>query len=322
MRDFLTRAGWGEAEAAPLAGDASTRRYTRLHREDDSAILMEDPGGDVALFARLADYLRGAGLSAPEILAMDPGRGLMLLEDFGDALFARRAECHPDEEPGLYQVAADVLLTLHRTAPADGLATATPAYLASLTGLAFDWYLPRAGGTPDASAEAAARDAFAEALEAHAPEAGVTVLRDYHAENLVWLPDRDGPRRAGLLDFQDAWIGHPAYDLVSLLQDARRDVGDAAAAACLRHYLDGSGLEAQRLETACAVLGAQRNLRILGVFARLAVTRANPRYIDLVPRVWHHLQSDLAHPALAKLRGILDVLPAPTPSVLERLRTP
>ena len=154
------------------------------------------------------------------------------------------------------------------------------------------------------------------------PRPAVTVLRDYHAENLIWLPEREGARRAGLLDFQDAWIGHRAYDLVSLLQDARRDVSEETAAACMRHYLDGSGLDAERFEAACAVLGAQRNLRILGVFARLAVTRGNPRYIDLVPRVWHHLERDLAHPALAEVRRILDVLPAPTPSVLERLRTP
>lgn len=320
MIDFLDAAGWGEATRVALAGDASSRRYTRLHLGSGSAILMEDPGGSVARFAALARYLQGLGLSAPEILAVDADRGLMLLEDFGDGLFARLAAQNPAAERDLYLVATDALLHLHRNAPATGLEPATPERLAGMTDLAFDCYAPRAGGAPDGATKAAVADAFAELLDRHAPDTRVTVLRDFHAENLIWLGDRDGAARAGLLDFQDALLGHPAYDLVSLVEDARRDVAPETAAACFRRYLDESGLAHERFGAAAACLAAQRNLRILGVFARLAATRGKPHYIDLVPRVWDHLQRDLEHPALAPLRPLLSGLPAPGPKVLDKLK--
>ncbi|WP_306131303.1 aminoglycoside phosphotransferase family protein [Roseivivax marinus] len=323
LEPFLSRAGWADARRTALAGDASARRYTRLMREDGArAILMVEPGGSVARFDAVGAALRGMGLSAPEVWAVDTDAGLMLLEDLGDAVFAPLAEADPALEVTLYETAADVLSTLHRHGPLPELEQATPERLADMTDLAFDWYLVRAGATPDPAAKASARAAFATVLAAHAPETGVTILRDYHAENLIWLPDREGAARAGLLDFQDAMAGHPAYDLVSLLQDARRDVGAAAADAAMTRFLDGSDHDPDRFAAAYAALGAQRNLRILGVFARLAATRAKPHYIDLIPRVWAHLQTNLAHPACAPLRAPLAVLPDPTTALLSRLKAP
>lgn len=315
MTDFLDAAGWGAARQEALAGDASARRYTRLFRGDKTAILMQDPEGDVALFARLARHLSGAGLSAPRILAEDNADGLLLIEDLGDGLIARLADT-PARERDLYLLATDALIELHRHPAAPDLPIATPDHLARQIDLAFIHYTHAPKGLPDAIA------AFRPLLEAHAQPADVMVLRDYHAENILVLPDRSGTARAGLLDFQDALLGHRAYDLVSLIQDARRDVRADTAEVCIRHYCAATGQAKEAFRTSLAVLGAQRNLRILGVFARLAATRGKPQYIDLIPRVWGHLQTDLSHPQLSPVKEILDAaLPAPTPDHLTRLKS-
>ncbi|SDE38654.1 hypothetical protein SAMN04488105_103144 [Salipiger thiooxidans] len=317
---FLKSAGWDGAEAHPLAGDASSRRYTRLRRGEEHAILMQDPDGDTALFARLSRHLLSLGLSAPRILAEAPG--LLLLEDLGDGLIARLAT-DAEAEKRLYLAATDALVILHRHAPPRGLPLADPPRLAAMTDLAFTCYATNADHAPaPGTAERCAR-AFETALTNHAADTDVMILRDYHAENILWLPEREGAARAGLLDFQDALSGHRAYDLVSLIEDARRDVSNDTAEAVIRHYLGATGLPDAPFRTALAVLGAQRNLRILGVFARLAATRGKPGYIDLVPRVWDHLQHDLRHPALAEVTAILhEALPAPTPDILQRLKDP
>lgn len=314
MMDFLTAAGWGDARREPLAGDASARRYTRLHRDGQTAILMQDPDGDVGLFARLARHLTAQNLSAPRILAQDAASGLLLIEDLGDGLLARLAQT-PQSEQDLYLLATDALVALHRTPPPPDLPRATPDRLAQMVDLAFVHYTH----APEALAQVVA--AFVPLLQTHAQPADVMVLRDYHAENILYLPDRQGAARAGLLDFQDAMLGHRAYDLVSLIEDARRDVSAATAQACIAHYLAATGLPEDALRASLAVLGAQRNLRILGVFARLASSRGKPHYIDLIPRVWGHLQRDLTHPALATVKPILDAaLPAPDTAHLERLK--
>lgn len=314
MKGFLGGAGWAEARQEPLAGDASSRRYTRLFRGTQTAILMQDPDGDVALFARLARHLTGLGLSAPQILAQDPAGGLLLIEDLGDGLLARLAQ-DQDTEHRLYLLATDVLIDLHRAPPPPDLPLATPDYLAQLVDLAFQHYTQAPEALPQAI------EALRPLLETHALPADVMVLRDYHAENILFLPNREGVARAGLLDFQDAWQGHRAYDLISLIKDARRDVSADTAEACITRYLTATGLHPKQFRTSLAVLGVQRNLRILGVFARLAATRGKPQYIDLIPRVWQHLQDDLSHPVLAPVKSILDAaLPAPNQAHLERLK--
>ncbi len=326
---FLDAAGWGAAARAPLAGDASRRRYERLTGADGArAVLMDAPpeqGEDVRPFLRVARHLGALGLSPPAILAADPERGLALIEDLGDSLYARVVEHAPQSEPALYEAATDLLAALHAHPPPDGTPDYGPPEMADRARLAALWYRPGlAGRSPDAR-DAEAADALERAvraaLEAHAPGRPVLVLRDYHAENLLWLPGRAGVARVGLLDFQDAAAGHPAYDLVSLVQDARRDVPVALHDAMIARYAAATGADAAGLRSACAVLGAQRALRILGVFARLSLRDGKTGYAALMPRTWDLLQRDLAHPACAELReAVAQTLPAPDAAGLTRIR--
>ncbi|MFY9237709.1 MAG: phosphotransferase [Roseovarius sp.] len=313
---FVAQTEWAAAEWAPLAGDASNRRYLRLHMDGQSAVLMDAPperGEDVVPFITIAEHLASVGLSAPRILAQDRAQGFLLLEDLGDDLYARVLAHMPEQEGVLYGAAVAALAHLHDAPPPDTLPTYSPAMMADLAALAFDWY----AGVPQSPARQTARDVMQNLLAHHAPEADVLIQRDYHAENLLWLPQRAGIARVGLLDFQDAMAGHRAYDLVSLLQDARRDVPAETETAMIAHYLALTGLEPERFDAAYHVLGAQRNLRIIGVFARLCLRDGKAHYAGLIPRVWALLQRDLAHPALADLRPpITEHLPEPTPDFL------
>jgi len=322
---FLARAGWSGAGRAVLAGDASNRRYDRLTDPATGAraVLMDAPpekGEDVRPFVRIARHLRSLGLSAPEILAEDPERGFLLLEDLGDALYARVIPAAPELELPLYECAIDLLAELHRhPAPAD-LPAYDPATMAPLGALPFDWYLPAVTETPEDEKEAFQAE-LETILTRHCGKATVLAQRDYHAENLIWLPERDGTARVGLLDFQDGMAGHPAYDLVSLLEDARRDVAPALQQAMIARYIAATGVDRDAFLTAYACLGAQRNLRILGVFARLCIRDGKSHYVDLMPRVWGHLQHDLAHPALAGLRARVErLIPAPDATIRERIK--
>ncbi len=321
---FLARNDWADATIAPLAGDASNRRYMRLsHPSHGPAVLMGAPpekGEDVRPFTRIARHLSSFGLSAPAILAEDEANGFLLLEDLGDDLFARVIPRDPALERPLYAAATDVLLTLHNAPLPSGLGPYSPHLMAGLAALAFDWYLAHARA-PDPDARAGFLADFLPLLEHHAAERTALVLRDYHAENLLWLPSRHGPARVGLLDFQDAMTGHPAYDLVSLLQDARRDVPPGIEQAMIACYIAGSGWNRDAFDTAYHLLGTQRNLRILGVFARLCLRDGKAHYVDLIPRVWDLLQRDLSHPALAPVAPLLRrVLPEPTPDTLRTLK--
>src|SRR6056297_2116562 len=324
LADFLAATDWHAAEARPLAGDASNRRYLRLHRPDGArAVLMDAPpdkGEDTRPFTRIARYLTGLGLSAPAILAEDATRGFLILEDLGDALFARVLERRPDEEMRLYTAATDVLAALHDHAPPADLPPYSPQLMADMAALSFDWYLKGATGE-DSPARAAFHTTMHDLLQLHAPEQDVLIQRDYHSENLLWLPLRSGVARVGLLDFQDAMLGHPAYDLVSLLQDARRDVPPGIEAAMIDRYIAATQAPPDPFRAAYAVPGAQRNLRILGVFTLLCVRDGKAHYVDLIPRVWALLQRDLTHPALADVAAILSTaLPQPTPAILRKVK--
>lgn len=321
---FLRLNGWGEADRAPLAGDASNRRYERLiHPVLGAAVLMDAPpdrGEDVRPFLHIAEHLSKLGLSAPKVLAREVAHGFLLLEDLGDALFTRVVSTTPGLETSLYQSATDVLLTLHRAAPPDGVLAYDANVMSDLAALAFDWYLAH-GAAPDPDARSRFVAVFQPLLTRYTGGKQVLIQRDYHAENLLWLPERTGVARVGLLDFQDAMTGHPAYDLVSLLQDARRDVPPAIETAMITRYLDGSGGDRHTFEAAYHLLGAQRNLRILGVFARLCLRDGKAHYVDLIPRVWSLLQRDLDHPALAPVAAMLqDALPAPDTALMNRLK--
>jgi len=321
---FLARSGWGGAARAPLAGDASNRRYERLTQGPDGAgaVLMDAPpekGEDVRPFLSIARHLCGLGLSAPAILAADEAAGLLLIEDLGDDLYARLLARDETLEEPLYAAAVDLLAALHRAAPPAGLAAYDAGTMARLACLPFEWYLRAACRAVAPQEVETFRAELATRLAAEAPPS-VLALRDYHAENLIWLPERAGLARVGLLDFQDAALCHPAYDLVSLLEDARRDVPEALQARMRARYVAAAGLDGAHFNAAYALLGAQRNLRILGVFARLCLRDGKPGYLALMPRVWGNLMRDLDHSALAPLRStVLRLLPPPDPDIRESI---
>lgn len=321
---FLSAAGYEAWSAAPLAGDASARRYQRLTGpEGKSAVLMDWPpeeGGDTAPFAQLANYLRDLGVSAPETYAQDHARGLLLIEDLGDALFTSVIAQDPTQERPLYEAATDLLVHLHR-APLPDLDPLGPRVMAEMTALAFTEYRQAIIGDTGDAARARFEDRFEDILRQSLTGEMVFVHRDFHAQNLLWLPARDGIAKVGVIDFQDAKVGHPVYDLVSLLQDARRDVPTGIELQMINRYIAATGVDEAAFHRAYAVTGVQRNMRILGIFARLSLQFGKPHYIDLVPRVWAHFARGLNHPALALVaEELLEALPAPTAEVLERLR--
>jgi hypothetical protein len=319
-RAFADGSGWAGAVMRPLAGDASARRYWRLSRPGGTAVLMDAPpgqGDDIASFSRIAGHLAALGLSPPRILAADPA-GFLLIEDLGDDLFARLLARAPGLEAPLYRVAADVLAVIEAAPAPFDLPDPGAADWAAAAAPVIDWYRFALTGRRDGADELTG--ALAETLAAHADGPRVLILRDYHAENLLWLPDRPAAARVGLLDFQLAQMGQPGYDLVSLCQDARRDLGPGIEPIAIRHYLETTGRAAGGFDAAYAALGAQRALRILGVFARLCLVAGKPGYVDLMPRVWGHLRANLRSPALARLAVICDRwLPEPTPERLRRI---
>ena len=300
---FLDAAGWDDAARTPLAGDASLRAYARLDGPRGSAILMDAPPGtgeDVRPFLRIADWLAGHGLSAPRILARDVDAGLLLEEDLGDDLLARHAAARPADEPALYAAAAATLAEIQRHAPPDLPRYADP--MPDLAASVVDWYAPAARGRRDAI-----RDAMAAAIAATCTGPDVLVHRDYHAENLVWLPERSGTARIGLLDFQDAMAGPAEYDLAALIDDPRRTVSAAARRAALETWHAATGADPQAAEARLAVCSVQRSLRIIGrVFTRLCLRAGRAGYLRFVPPTWAALQRELRHPALAELRDVLD----------------
>lgn len=336
--DFLKAAGLADAARAPLPGDASTRRYERLTTAAGTTLmLMDQPSatesqpcdpswtpaqrraagwnavarlsaGRIEAFAAVAEHLRHAGLSAPDIIAVDPAAGLAVIEDFGDDLFVRAIERGEPQAP-LYLAAVDTLARLHVT----GLPPQT------MQGAGGEWPLL----TYDAVALQAGADLFVEWMPKLHPglqfgaatldewravwapvaamgeeKAGVIAHRDYHAENLIWLPERIDHRRVGLIDFQDAVLAHPAWDLHSLLQDARRDVPPELEAMAFEHYCAVMMVDREVYRRDYVALAALNEARILGVFARLIARDGKPRYRQFMPRVWRHLNANLHQPGL------------------------
>ncbi|SFP62743.1 aminoglycoside phosphotransferase family protein [Sphingomonas rubra] len=296
---FLAAHGWGDAIVAPLAGDASFRRYFRVTDGARTAVLMDapPPHEDTRPFVAMARWLDERAFLAPAILALDEAQGLILLSDLGDVRMCETADQGADEL-ALYCEAVDLLVELARH-PAGPLAPYDRATMQREAALFTEWYCPAVGLTVDIEGYAKAWDAVLDHGLAAEP---VTVLRDYHAENLMLVGT---PRRLGLLDFQDALAGHPAYDLVSLLQDARRDVDPSVEDAMLARYRTATGTGDDLLR-AYHVLGAQRNAKIIGIFARLWKRDGKPRYAGLCPRVWTYLERDLSYPVLAPVARWFD----------------
>lgn len=326
VAEFLERAGWGDAQRRVLAGDASFRRYDRLTRDGESAVLMDAPPPieNVRPFLRIDRLLRRMGFSAPGILAERAEAGLLLLEDLGDDTYTQVLANGGNEE-ALYEVALDVLIQLHRRSAdcGPGRESLEPyddaALLAEAT-LLTDWYMPAVLGreTPTAM-----RSEYCDLwVELRRRAGGVPdrlVLRDFHVDNLMWLPERPGVAACGLLDFQDARWGPVTYDLVSLFEDARRDVPAPLTRRLLDRYLDAfPALDPAGFAASYALWGAQRSAKILGIFTRLDRRDGKPVYLQHVPRVWRWLEGDLAHPLLAPLRAWFDrEVPAATRIVPE-----
>lgn len=315
---FLDQNGWANADCGLLAGDASFRKYFRLIDGDRRAVLMDapPPKEDVRPFVAVARHLNKMGLSAPEVYAEDAAAGLLLLEDLGDATYTRMLADGADAEE-LYAAAIDVLIHIHDRAPEAAIPRALPPYderkLLEEAALLVDWYLPAVIGQElDDDAREEYLELWRAPLRQVLAQPKTLVLRDYHVDNLMWLPDRDGIRRCGLLDFQDAVAGSPVYDLMSLLEDARRPVDPVLTAHMLARYLAAfPDLDRDALGASYAILGAQRHAKVIGIFTRLSHRDDKPLYLRHIPHVWSLLEHSLTHPALAPVKAwIDDAIPA------------
>ncbi|MGD9846392.1 MAG: tRNA (adenosine(37)-N6)-threonylcarbamoyltransferase complex ATPase subunit type 1 TsaE [Variibacter sp.] len=342
---FIDDAGYGAAERVRMQGDASTRIYERLLQPGRSAILMNAPrrpdgppvqnglpysaiahlAEDVTPFVAMARGLRERGFSAPEIFAADLSDGLLILEDLGTEPVV--AGHPPAATAERYAAAVDVLAALHREALPDTLPVAPrvtyqlPAYdkaaLLIEVDLLLHWYFPQQKAVLSDDARAEFRGLWRDALDAAVQARPTWVMRDYHSPNLLWLPERQGVARVGLLDFQDAVMGPDAYDVVSLLQDARVDVAESLEESLISAYIKARRAADRDFDMAqfislYGLMGAQRATKILGIFARLDRRDGKPQYIRHQPRVWRNLRRALAHPALRPLKSWYEAhVPAP-----------
>jgi len=335
LRQFLDGAGYAEAKRLRMPGDASIRSYARLNREDGVVILMNFPrrpdapaiydgksygaavhlAEDVKPFVAIGNGLRGRGLSAPAIHHGDLDAGFLITEDFGSAAFVDGDPPAPIAER--YEAAADVLAALHRETLPEILPLTpqidyaiptfdTDALLVEI-GLMLEWYLPDRGIDPTNNLRAEFVMMWRDLLAKPAAAAKTWVLRDFHSPNLIWLGERSDVARVGIIDFQDAVLGPAAYDLVSLLQDARIDVPEALELALLTRYIKARRANDDNFDPAefaelYAIMSAQRNTKLLGTFARLNRRDGKPQYLRHQPRIWTYLNRTLAHPLLSRVR--------------------
>jgi aminoglycoside/choline kinase family phosphotransferase len=302
---FLAGTLWQDWFSKPLAGDASNRRYLRLTGPDGATVILMDAdpakGEALAPFVTIAAWLCDNNLTAPRVLHSDIARGLLLIDDLGPQTIAEAAKSVAEDQ--LYDVAVDVLVALDAKLPLADLPRMTPDVGADMIAITAQTY--------HACDPAPLVVAVRAALHEHAPDANRMALRDYHAENLIWRPERTGLDRVGLLDFQDAFVAPRGYDLASLLRDIRRPVSPAQVTRQIARFAAATDAEPAAFSAQVATIGAQRNLRILGVFARLAAN-GKPRYAAFLPTVWEALMLDLAHPALDDLRRVIEAsLPPP-----------
>ena len=334
IRRFLERSDFGRAERRRIQGDASTRAYERLNRDGATYILMNSPkrpdgppvrsgkpysaiahlAENVTPFVAMALALRARGFSAPAIFSADRSAGLLVIEDLGEELVVDGDPPAPIQSR--YEMATDLLAELHQeslqeTLPVEpGVNYQLPRYDMDAflieAELLLDWYLPKLGARISETKRDSYRVLWREALLPMTSGEQTWVLRDFHSPNLLWLPEREGTARVGLLDFQDALLGPAAYDVASLLQDARVDVPETMEIGLLSRYTRArrsanADFDAPAFARAYATLAAQRASKILGIFARLERRDHKPQYLRHLPRVWAYLQRSLAHPALAPL---------------------
>lgn len=303
-RQFIATSGWADAQVKPFAEDASFRRYFRLTRRDESVLLMDAPPElePIAPFAKIAQHLSALGFSAPRIIARDDVGGWLLIEDFGVNTFTRLLAAGEDET-NLYLAACDTLITLHQmsAAPAIELPRYDQTVLLHEAALLLDWHFPAVTGRAiDEPARASYLQAWRETLSALPAPAQSLVLRDYHVDNLMLLSERSGIQQCGLLDFQDALLGPCAYDLASLLEDARRSISSALSDMLYKRYVDAFPSRCgDSFKAWFKVLAAQRHAKVAGIFVRLHQRDAKPAYLQHIPRVVSYFAAHLRQPELA-----------------------
>ncbi|MBX7198936.1 MAG: phosphotransferase [Rhodospirillaceae bacterium] len=313
IETFLDKSGWRGAKRWRLAGDASFRKYDRVEKDGRRAVLMDapPPQEDVRPFVSIARHLHARGFSVPEVLAEDAAAGLLLLEDLGDDTYTRLLNAGGDE-PALYGAAIDALIALHQRPEADVVPPGVIPYgkerLLEEAGRIHSWYL-RLVGAPALPAAAVAE--FEDIWNALLPVAWRVptslILFDYHIDNLMKVPGRTGMQACGILDFQDAITGPVTYDLMSLLEDARRDVPAAVQNLMKQRYLAAfPATDRAAYEQSWAVMAAQRHLRVIGTFARLKLRDNKPDYLRHMPRLWRYMDRCLAEPLLHPLRDWID----------------
>ena len=311
--DFLMKAGWVGATRGLLAGDASFRRYERIKIEEKTAILMDAPPlkEGVRSFIKMTEHLIKLGYSVPRIFATDIGSGFLLLEDLGDATFTNALASGVNEKQ-LYQSAIDVLIDLHgrelsKVVP-DDLANYDEEKLFTEVTLFVDWYIAGIfGGTVPDRVKSDFLDIWRRLISNIRINHETLVLRDFHADNLMWLPNRDGIRKCGLLDYQDAVIGSPAYDLMSLFEDARRDLKPNLACDLLDYYYAAfPELDQNAFNKDYVILSAQRHCKVIGIFSRLAIRDGKSSYLDHIPRCWNLLDKACCRAELGLLKDWLD----------------
>jgi len=311
---FLSATSMAGSDIAPLAQDASSRQYFRVRKGPDVAVLMDAPqpaNPPQTAFVDIARWLTNAGFSAPEIIAADIENGLILCEDLGDAVFSDEFDAGRLDQGEAFNAVAKMLAELHKHAPMSGLLVYTPENMSEMIGPLFDHYMPQDQRKPET--EEQIRQELKTILAQTWLGEPVTILRDFHAGNLIWLPDRKGHKGIGLLDFQDAAVGHVAYDLVSLLFDIRREINPDLAERIIRDFATACDLPQDSFRAACAAQSVQRNLRILGIFARLASDLGKTGYLKWQPAVWTRLMADLEYPVMTPLKDLIRAyVPAPS----------
>lgn len=333
VRAFLDSAGWEDAARVPLQGDASTRAYETVACGGRQAILMNAPARpdgppvrdglpysrlvhlaeDVRPFVAIDEGLRKAGFHAPEIFASDLEAGLLLLEDLGREGIVKDGAPIPER----YFAAAELLADLHahewpREAPLpDGTRHVLSPYDArALTfeaELFLDWYLPYAGFPADERLRGEFAQLWAPLLKRLETAEKTWVLRDYHSPNLIWRAGRTGNGRIGLIDFQDAVIGPTAYDVASLALDARVSVPEELEKALYARYVERRkantpDFDEERFCEEYAIMAAQRQSKLFGIFVRLAKRDGKPRYLGHLPRIQDYFHRSVRHPVLADLK--------------------
>lgn len=312
-RTFLQGTEWADWTAQPIPKDAGARSYQRLTGPGgETVILAHDPSlAAREAFVKISNHLLSIGLSSPKVLLQGRKDGFLVLEDLGTGLFPLVISQTPDLQNSLYSAAIDAIFAIV-DAPPPPVSRFGIAEMTDQAMLVFDWY----GTTTDPSMKQRLLDVFS----SHISAPDHLMLRDVHAENLLWLPDRKGPARIGLLDFQGARLASPLYDILSLLTDARRDVPQTIEDAALERAADHFGRPLTAVQTEAAALSLQRNLRILGVFARLCLRDSRPSYLQYVPRVRAHISKALAGLNVPRLEAVLDrTLPEATPTYLSKL---